>query len=101
MRGPLLGAVRAERDVPEPLRGRSLARLRLFSDAYRLPAAQRALLPAAVRAAHEWAYDVVREAVAGGHDAFSRLLGGRRPQPRRPHGAWLEAHERHLREALV
>jgi hypothetical protein len=62
---------------------------------------RRARLPAAVRAAHEWAYDVVREAVAGGHDAFSRFWedGGRGRAART--AAWLEAHERRLAEALV
>jgi Phosphotransferase enzyme family len=93
--------LRDERDVPEPVRGRSLARLQLFADADGLPAEQRARLPAAVRAAHEWAYDVVREAVAGGHDAFSRFWedGGRGRAERT--AAWLEAHERRLAEALV
>ena len=82
--------LRAERDVPEPLRGRSLARLRIFADAYGLPAEQRVRLPAAVRAAHTWAYDVVRDAVADGHDAFSRFWqdGGEGRAERT--AAWLE-----------
>jgi len=88
-------------DVPERLRGRSLARLRLFADAYGLPAEQRAQLPAAVRAAHTWAYDVVQDAVADGHDTFSRFWddGGRGRAERT--AAWLDAHQRQLREALV
>jgi hypothetical protein len=93
--------LRAERDVPEPLRGRSLARLRIFADAYGLRAEQRARLPAAVRVAHAWAYDVVREALADGHGAFTRFWedGGRGRAERA--AAWLEAHERDLGEALV
>jgi hypothetical protein len=93
--------LRDERDVPEPLRGRSLARLRIFADAYGLPAAQRVRLPAAVRAAHAWAYEVVRAAVADDHAAFSRFWrdGGRGRAERT--AAWLNAHDRHLRDALV
>jgi hypothetical protein len=93
--------LRDDRDVPERLRGRALARLRIFADAYGLPAAQRVRLPAAVRAAHAWAYEVVRAAVADDHAAFSRFWrdGGRGRAERT--AAWLNAHDRHLRDALV
>jgi Ser/Thr protein kinase RdoA (MazF antagonist) len=92
--------LRDERDTPERLRGRALTRARLFAGAYGLADAERAQLPAAVRAAHEWAYEVVRDAVAEGHQAFSRFWedGGRGRAERT--AAWLEANERQLGRAL-
>jgi Ser/Thr protein kinase RdoA (MazF antagonist) len=93
--------LRDDRDVPERLRGRSLARLRIFADAYGLSAEQRARLPDAVRAAHTWAYAVVRDAVAEDHEAFGRFWrdGGRERAERT--AAWLAAHTRDLAAALV
>jgi Ser/Thr protein kinase RdoA (MazF antagonist) len=96
----LWAPLRADRDVPEPLRGRALDRLRLFADAYGLDAGQRTRLPDALRAAHEWAYDVVRDAVADGHGAFGRYWsdGGQGRAERTTH--WLEEHQGAMCEAL-
>ena len=92
--------LRDERDMPEGVRGRSLERLRLFADAYGLPARERDRVPEAVRLAHEWAYDVVREAVDDGHPGFGDLWhgGGRRRAERTL--AWLLANEHRIRRAL-
>jgi len=96
----LWAPLRAEPDVPEPLRGRALARLALFADAYGLPARERARLPAAVRAAHEWSYDVVRDAVGGGHAGFRAAWdGGGRDRAART-VRWLTANEGAMRRAL-
>jgi Ser/Thr protein kinase RdoA (MazF antagonist) len=92
--------LRDDRDLPESLQGGSLRRLRLFADAYGLPDGERARLPAAVRAAHTWAYDVVRDALADGHGAFSRFWdGGGRTRAERT-ARWLEAHEQPMLRAL-
>jgi hypothetical protein len=97
----LWAPLREDADVPEPLRGRSLERVRLFADAYGLEAPDRERLPAAVRLAHEWAYDVVREAVDDGHAAFGRLWDGDGGRERAARSTrWLEAHEEPMRKAL-
>jgi len=71
--------LRHESDVPPPLRGRWLERLRLFLDAYGLSPADRERFADALPQAHEWCYRIVRRAVAGGHETFERIWreGGR------------------------
>jgi Ser/Thr protein kinase RdoA (MazF antagonist) len=89
-------------DMPEALRGQALDRLRTFADAYGLAAADRALVPAAARAAHRWSYAIVREAVARGHTAFRRRWdedGGRARAARTD--AWLVAHASAMARALA
>jgi hypothetical protein len=87
--------------VPEPLRGQVLDRLRRFVDAYGLPIQERERLVDAMAVAHEWCYDVVREAVAGGHQTFEAmwrdggLLRAERTQ------RWLVEHAAELRAALT
>jgi len=96
----LWAPLRDERDMPEALRGRALDRLRLFADAYGLGGRERDRLPVAVRAAHEWAYDVIREAVDDGHAPFGRLWrGGGRTRAERT-ARWLAAHDGPMRRAL-
>jgi hypothetical protein len=92
--------LRDGRDVPELLRGRTLDRMTRFADAYGLPDGERARLPAAVRAAHGWAYEVVGDAVAEGHGAFSRFWedGGRGRAERT--ASWLAANDGPMRGAL-
>jgi len=70
----LWAPLRDESDMPGQLRGRSLARPRTFVDAYGLPQRDRAPVHA-----HDWCYDIVRDAVAGGHEKFGRIWreGGR------------------------
>ena len=97
----LLGVAEGDTEAEAEWLAGKVARLRIFADAYGLPAAQRVRLPAAVRAAHAWAYEVVQAAVADDHDAFSRFWrdGGRGRAERT--AAWLDGHERQLRDALV
>ncbi len=97
----LWAPLREEQDVPEDLRGRALARLRLFADAYGLPTEDRARLPAAVRSAHAWGYDVIRRAVHDGHEVFGRAwedgVRGRAERTAR----WLARHDAAMREVLL
>jgi hypothetical protein len=83
-----------------PLRGRTLARLRLFADAYRMPAHDRSRLVDALVHTHDWCYGVVRMAVAAGHGPFTDMWhqGGARRAGRTR--AWLAAHGAEMRVAL-
>jgi hypothetical protein len=74
--GRLWAPLRDERDMPEPLHGRALDRLRLFLDVYGLRAQDRASVVDAMVHAHDWCYRVVREAIAGGHQPFGRMWHG-------------------------
>jgi len=96
----LWAPLRAERDVPEPVRGRSLERLRLFADAYGVPAADRSRVADAVIHAHAWCYDVVREAVRSGHEAFGQMFAAGGEQRTDRTRAWIVAHDRQIRAAL-
>jgi hypothetical protein len=68
--------LRPDPHIDDARRGRVLARLRLFVDSYGLPDADRARLVTAVRANHEWCYDVIGTAAADGHAGFSQYLDG-------------------------
>jgi hypothetical protein len=70
--------LRDPRDAP-PGSDRSLARLRLFADAYGADRDQRVGLVDAIVECHRWCYAIVAEAVARGHFAFEQhwLNGGR------------------------
>jgi hypothetical protein len=57
-------------DVPDHRAGRMAERLRLFADAYGLPADDRSRLGAAVRATHDWCYDVVRAGAERGQPGY-------------------------------
>ena len=69
--------------MPERLRGRTLARLRLFVDAYGMRGRERERVVDAMVDAHDWCYRVVRAAVAAGHEPFGRMwhAGGARRAP--------------------
>jgi len=96
----LWAPLRHPRDVPETLLGRTLDRLRLFADAYGLTAEERTRVVDAMPRAHDWCYDIVRTAVAGGHAAFGALWrGGGRTQADRTNG-WLASHADEMRAAL-
>jgi hypothetical protein len=87
-------------DTPAGIRGRSLARLALFADAYGLPRAQRGELTEAMVSNHEWSYRIVSRAVAAGHEAFGaywRAGGGPRADRTR---RWLATHIGQMRESL-
>lgn len=98
----LCAPLRDERDVPRPVRTRPAERLRTFVDAYGLPERDRARVVDALLPAHDWAYDVVREAVASGHRAFGEAWrqGGVRERAARTR-RWIAAHDRDLRQALT
>jgi hypothetical protein len=98
----LWAPLRDERDVPEPVRMRSAERLRTLVDAYGLPARDRARVVDALLPAHDRAYDVVRDAVAGGHRAFGEAWrqGGVRERAERTR-RWIATHDGDLRAALT
>ena len=96
----LWAPLRDERDAPEELRDRAFERLRTFADAYGLDDEQRAEVVAAMVHAHDWCYDIVRTAVAGGHATFDAIWrGGGRVRAERTH-RWLAAHTPEMRAAL-
>jgi len=92
--------LRHESDVPRPLRGRSLARLRLFVDAYGVSPPDREQLADVLPLTHEWCYRIVRRAVAGGHETFERMWrdGGRIRAERTQ--SWLMTHADAIRAAV-
>jgi phosphotransferase family enzyme len=96
----LWAPLRDERDAPSALAGQALSRLRLFLDAYGLPARDRPRVIDALTPALDWCYDVVRAAVEGGHPTFGRLWhGGGRLRAERTR-SWLAAHDVQMREAI-
>ncbi len=97
----LWAPLRDDRDVPEPLRGRSLSRLRTFVDAYGLPDDDRARVVDAMVHAHDWCYGVVRTAVVGGHEPFARMWreGGEHRAARTRQ--WLASHGAQMRTVLA
>jgi hypothetical protein len=72
----LWAPLRPDRHIEDARRGEALARLRLFVDSYGLDDADRGQLVDAVRANHEWCYDVIGTAAAHGHAGFSEYLAG-------------------------
>ena len=92
--------LREDADTPAEVRGRSLARLRIFIDAYGLPAAERADVVDAMLHAYDWCYDIVRAAVADGHETFERIWhGGGRLRSERTR-QWIATHGVPMRDAL-
>jgi hypothetical protein len=97
----LWAPLREELDAPLKLRGRSLARLRMFVDAYGLPRREWARVVDATAYAHAWCYSVVRKAVADGHETFRRdWQGGGRLRADRTRD-WIVEHDQDMRDALA
>jgi aminoglycoside phosphotransferase (APT) family kinase protein len=96
----LWAPLRADEDLPDALRGRALERLRLFAEAYELPARDRARMVEATVEAHAWCYRIVRGAVGSGHEPFERMWreGGEQRAARTR--AWLIAHQTEMRNAV-
>jgi hypothetical protein len=93
----LWAPLRDPADVPHT---RSLDRLRLFMDAYELPASDRGRVIDAMVEAHAWCYRIVRGALQNGHEPFERMwrAGGEAKAERTR--AWLLAHETEMRNAV-
>jgi phosphotransferase family enzyme len=96
----LWAPLRARSDRPGQVRRRSLARLRLFADAYGASRSARAELIEAMVDAHDWCYTIVRSAVAAGHETFGLYWceGGKSRAERTRR--WLAAHGPEMRTAL-
>ncbi|HWM11173.1 MAG TPA: phosphotransferase [Solirubrobacteraceae bacterium] len=96
----LWAPLRDERDAPAELRGRAPERLRIFLDAYGVPARERQRIVEATVHAHERCYRVVRAAVDSGHDPFGRMWreGGRARAERTRR--WIASHGREMQAAL-
>jgi hypothetical protein len=96
----LWAPLRDELDTPAPLRGRALARLRIFIDAYGLARRDRARVVDAAIHTHERCYRVVRQALGGGHETFGRMWsdGGQARADRTQR--WLGSHGEQMRAAL-
>jgi hypothetical protein len=88
------------RDPVDAPHARSLERLRLFLDAYGLPARDRGSVIDALVQAHEWCYRIVRGAVKNGHEPFERMwrAGGEAKAERTR--TWLLAHDAQMRNAV-
>jgi hypothetical protein len=96
----LWAPLRDGRDVSEPVRGRGLARLRLFADGYGMPRRERERVVDAMVDAHDWCYRIVRDAVAAGHEPFGRMWHGGGAARAARTRAWLDAHPDEMRAAL-
>jgi hypothetical protein len=96
----LWAPLRDEQDAPEAVRGRALERLRTFVDAYGVPQGERARVVDAAVHTHDWAYDIVRDALARGHRSFRNHWreGGRLRADRTRE--WIVAHREPMQAAL-
>ncbi|WP_380166571.1 phosphotransferase [Jannaschia sp. R86511] len=68
----LWAPLRLDGDVDDARRGAQLQRLVRFVTAYGLDSDERARLPEAVLANHDWLYGIVADEAAHGHQAFSQ-----------------------------
>jgi hypothetical protein len=97
----LWAPLRDPHDVPAQLAGRELGRLRLFLDAYGVPARTAGRVIDALVEAHDWCYRIVRGAVQNGHEPFQRMWReGGEPRAGRTR-EWLSTHDAQMREAVV
>ena len=92
--------LRARDDVPAQVRDHMFERLALLADAYGAGREQRRELVEAAAVCHRWCYAIVRDAVRGGHQAFTEQwqAGGRQRAART--GRWLSTQAPQLRRAL-
>ena len=96
----LWAPLRDERDAPAPVRGRALERLRMFVDAYGAPRHEHVRIVDAVIHTHDWAYEIVRAAVARGHRSFwDHWTGGGKGRADRTRD-WIDANREAMAAAL-
>jgi hypothetical protein len=93
--------LRADVDVHDERRGRSLERLRLFVDAYGLDAAQRGLLLEALIPSHDWIYDFIEAAARAGRGGFANYWTGDVPARTRRTREWMTATATEMRAVLA
>lgn len=88
-------------EVPDDRAARMTERLRLFADAYGLPGDDRARLGTAIRATHDWCYDVVRAGAERGQPGYVAFWTPEARQHVERGRRWLAAHARELDAAPV
>lgn len=97
----LWAPLRRDDDIDDSRRGRSTERLRCFVDAYGLDPAERAELPDALLASHDWIYGLVSDEARQGHQAFGQYWReGAADRARRTRQYYLQEHDA-LVEALT
>jgi hypothetical protein len=97
----LWAPLRDERDAPGAVSGRLMERLRMFVDAYGVPWRERGRVADAALHTHDWAYEIVRDALSRGHESFDlHWRDGGRLRAERTR-AWLVAHREPMRALLV
>ena len=85
-------------DVPDSRQGRQFDRLALFLDAYGADRELRADVVRALPAGSKWIFDIIRDAAALGHPAFSLMWALRKDMSRRAR-SWLRANRAALGKA--
>ena len=97
----LWGPLRAEADVHDARRGRSLERLRLFVDAYGLDAADRRLVLEALVPSHDWIYGFIESEARAGRAGFAQYWTGDVPARTARTRHWLRDSRAALERALA
>ncbi|MDX6261829.1 MAG: hypothetical protein QOH84_3517 [Kribbellaceae bacterium] len=96
----LWAPLRPDADIHDARQGQSLARLRLFADAYGLTDTDRNRLVDAAAANHIWCMDYVRRGAESGHPWFhQRWTTGESSLTERTN-RWFSTHHDHLLKAL-
>ena len=93
--------LRSPCDIDDVRRGRGLARVRAFVDAYGLDDGGRTGLVAGVRDSHDWMVAIVREGAESGVPGFAAYWGPDAAARARRTDAWLERNTDILTAALL
>ena len=97
----LWAPLRAETDVHDARRGRSLERLRLFVDAYGLDADDRRLVLEALVPSHDWIYRFIESEARDGRAGFAQYWTGDVPARTARTRRWLLESQDALRRTLA
>ena len=97
----LWAPLRSPSDVHDVRRGRGLERLRILVDAYGLDEPARDRLVAALRDAHRWMVDIVREGARNGVPGFVAYWKPDAAERARRTDAWMERNTGAIRAALT